>query len=75
MIKFEYTKRQYDYLCEECMLSEDERLILKLRCMNKSNTQLLTILEDRGMPMSLATLGRKIKIIDNKIHKALKESK
>lgn len=73
MIKFDYTKTQFDYICEEGMLSEDECLILKLRCMNNSNVQILTILEEKGFPMSLATLGRKTKKIDNKIHKIIKE--
>lgn len=54
-------------------ISEDECLILKLRCMNNSNVQILTILEEKGFPMSLATLGRKTKKIDNKIHKIIKE--
>lgn len=75
MIKFDYTKSQYELLCEECMLNEEEQLIFKLRCLSKSNVQILTELENRGCPLAPATLSRKIKNIDNKIHKVIKEGK
>lgn len=75
MIKFDYTKSQYELLCEECMLNEEEQLIFKLRCLSKSNVQISVELENRGFPMAPATLSRKIKNIDNKIHKVIKEGK
>lgn len=75
MIKFEYTKSQYELLCEECMLNEEEQLIFKLRCLSKSNAQISAELENRGFPMAPATLSRKIKNIDNKIHKVIREGK
>lgn len=73
MIKFNYSKRQYEVLCEECMLNEEEQLIFKLRCMSKSNMEILAELEEKGFPIAQATLSRKIKVIDNKIHKMIKE--
>lgn len=75
MIKFDYTKSQYELLCEECMLNEEERLIFKLRCMNNSNTQILMLLAEKNFSMSSATLSRKLKVINNKIHKVIKEGK
>ncbi len=73
MIKFEYNKKEYEALCNECMLNEEEKLILKLRCLSNSNTKILMILTEKGFPISSATLSRKIKMIDKKIHKVIKE--
>ena len=30
MKKFEYSKTEYERICEECMLNDEERIILKL---------------------------------------------
>ena len=69
MKKFEYSKTEYERICEECMLNDEERVILKLRCQNKSAVQILTILEEMNIPISNTTLSRKILKIDNKIKK------
>lgn len=69
MKRFEYSKSEYDRICEECMLTDDEKIILKLRCQGKSRQEMLNFLEDSNNPMSESTLGRKIKKIDNKIKK------
>lgn len=73
MIKFEYNKKEYETLCDECMMNEEEQLIFKLRCLGNSNTQILMILEENGFPISQATLSRKIKVIDKKVHKVIEK--
>jgi hypothetical protein len=69
MKKFEYSKTEYERICEECMLNDEERIILKLRCQSKSAVQILAILEEMNIPISNTTLSRKILKIDNKIKK------
>ena len=71
MKKFEYSKTEYEKICEECMLNDEECAILKLRCQGKSRQEILILLEDMNIPMSNATLGRKITKINNKINKAV----
>ena len=71
MKKFEYSKTEYEKICEECMLNDEECTILKLRCQGKSRQEILILLEDMNIPMSNATLGRKITKINNKINKAV----
>ena len=73
MKKFEYSKTEYERICEECMLSEDERIILKLRCQSKSAVQILAILEEMNIPISNTTLSRKILKIANKIKKMIRD--
>lgn len=73
MKKFEYSRTEYEKICEECMLDDDEKIILKLRCQNKSRIEILTILENMNIPMSDSTLGRKILKIDNKIRKMIRD--
>lgn len=73
MKKFEYSKTEYEKICEECMLNDEERAILKLRCQGKSRLEIVNILEDMNIPMSTATLGRKIAKIDNKITKMIRD--
>ena len=67
MKKFEYSKTEYERICEECLLNDEERFILKLRCQGKTSQEILNALEDMNAPISLSTLGRQIKKIDNKI--------
>lgn len=67
MKKFEYSKTEYERICEECLLNDEERIILKLRCQGKTSQEILNALEDMNAPISLSTLGRQIKKIDNKI--------
>ena len=67
MKRFDFSKSEYEKICEECMLNEEERAILKLRCQGKSSVEILHSLEEIGIPMSSATLSRKINKIDNKI--------
>ena len=71
MKKFEYSKTEYERICEECMLNDEERAILKLRCQGKSAVQILSALNEMGMPISNTTLSRKILKIDNKIKKMI----
>lgn len=75
MKKFEYSKTEYEKICEECMLNDDERTILKLRCQGKSRQEMLNILGDNQNPMSLATLGRKINKINIKIQTMVVKNK
>ncbi len=67
MKKFDFSKTEYEKICEECMLNEEEKTILKLRCQGKSRQEILNFFEDHNNPMSESTLGRKIAKIDNKI--------
>ena len=67
MRKFEYSKTEYEMVCEECMLTEDERIILKARCQGKSAIEIIHILDENKIPMSTATLSRKISKINKKI--------
>lgn len=73
MKKFDYSKTEYEIICEECMFDEEEQIILKMRCMSKSAQEILTVLDEKGKPMSTATLSRKIVKIDNKIRKLIRE--
>lgn len=73
MKKFEYSKTEYERICEECMLNDEERIILKLRCQSKSAVQILAILEEMNIPISNTTLSRKILKIDNKIKKMIRD--
>ena len=73
MIKFEYSRTEYEKICDECMLNDEERAILKLRCQGKSAVQILNALNEMGMPISNTTLSRKILRIDNKIKKMLRD--
>ncbi len=73
MKKFEYSKTEYEKICDECMLNEEERAILKLRCQGKSAVQILNVLNEMGMPISNTTLSRKILRIDNKIKKMIRD--
>lgn len=73
MKKFEYSKTEYERICEECMLNDEERAILKLRCQGKSAVQILHALNEMDMPISNTTLSRKILKIDNKIKKMIKD--
>lgn len=75
MRKFEYSKTEYERICEECMLNNEESIVLKLRCQGKSRQEMLTILEDANIPMSLSTLNRKIIKINNKIEKMVVKEK
>ena len=72
MKKFEYSKTEYEKICEECMLDDEECTILRLRCQGKSRQEILFLLDDIGKSMSLSTLGRIIKKIDNKINNKIK---
>lgn len=73
MKKFDYSKTEYEIICEECMLDEDEKIILKMRCMGKSAQEILTALDEKGKPMSSATLSRRIIKIDDRIKKMIRE--
>lgn len=75
MNKFEYSKTEYQRICEECMLSDEESAVLKLRCQGKSRIEMLHALEDLKMPMSLSTLNRKINKINSKIKKMVVKEK
>lgn len=55
------------------MFSEEERIILKMRCTGKTAQEILNVLEEKDKPMSTATLSRKILKIDNRIKKLIRE--
>ena len=43
MKKFDYSKTEFEKICEECMLTDDEKIILKARCQGKSAVQIVHI--------------------------------
>ena len=62
----ELTKREFDYLCEQCMFSEMQEQILKDRIKGKSIIQI-----SMEQNISEATVNREIKTIKKKISKII----
>lgn len=66
MIKFEFTKKDFDIIKDKCMLNEELTKVLEYRIKGYSNTQIAL-----KLGMSERTLSRRIKQIDNKIKKVI----
>ena len=66
MVKFDFTKTEYEYIIEECMFNDELKTILEMLIKNYSRTQIAMKLN-----MSERTLDKRIRVIKNKIKKIL----
>lgn len=66
MIKFEFTKKDFEEFKEKCMLNDELSAILEYRIKNYSLTKIATL-----MNMSESSVSRRIKKLDEKIRKII----
>ena len=66
IMKFEFTKSEYEHLKEELMLNEEMAKILEMKIKGESNTKMAYALN-----ISERTLSRRIKTLKKKIMKVL----
>lgn len=62
MYRMEYSKTEYEKICEECMLSYRQSKILYYRCKGYDNIAI-----SEKLNIGTATLSREIKKINDKI--------
>lgn len=65
-VKLDFTLREYEYFCKECMFTEIQEKILKLRIKGKSLVQI-----SMETNISTATVSREIAKIKKKILKVI----
>jgi len=65
-VKFDFTLKEYEYFCRECMFSEIQEEILRRRIKGESNIKI-----SMELCISTATLSREIKKIKKKILKVI----
>lgn len=65
-VKFDFTLKEYEYFCKECMFSEEQEQILKLRIKGKSIVAI-----SMELHTSTATVSREIRKIKKKILKVI----
>lgn len=65
-VKFDFTLKEYEYFCRECMFSELQEEILRMKIKDKSNIQI-----SMELNISTSTLTREIKKIKKKIYKVM----
>ena len=63
---FEFTKKEYEYICEECMLNEEYKKLLQMKIMGYSRTKMAMELS-----ISESTLDAMIQKLKKKIKKIL----
>lgn len=63
---FEFTKKEYEYICEECMLNEEYKKLLQMKIMGYSRTKMAMELS-----ISESTLDTMIQKLKKKIKKIL----
>ena len=68
---YEFTKDDYEYLVDKCMLNDELALIFKYKIQGNSNTEIMMKLRYNNIYLSEATLSRRLKILKKKIMKAL----
>lgn len=68
---YEFTKDDYNYLVDKCMLNDELALIFKYKIHGDSNTEIMMKLREHNIYLSEATLSRRLKKLKNKIKKAL----
>ena len=66
MFQFEFTKTEYEYICEECMLNEDYAKLLKMEIQEYSRAKMADELH-----VSIDTLDVMIRKLKKKIKKIL----
>lgn len=65
-VKFDFTLKEYEYFCKECMFSEIQEDILRRRIKGESNIKI-----SMELNISTATLSREIRKIKKKILKVI----
>ena len=65
-VKFDFTRKEYDYFCEQCMFSELQEQILEMKIKEKSNVQI-----SMSLHISEPTVTREVRKIKKKILKVL----
>lgn len=70
-IKTEFTEPECERFRRECNFSEQEMAVFNLRVKDTTITAIEEKLREIGMPMSEATINRRISSIKKKIHKVL----
>ena len=63
---FEFTKDDFEYIVNKCMLNDELSAILKMKIYGESNTKIADTLG-----LSEATLSRRLKLLKKKIKRAL----
>lgn len=66
MIKYDFTKKEFESIIEECMFNEELTAILRMRIQNYSIVQM-----SMKLNTSERTISRRLKEIDKKIKKIL----
>jgi len=70
-IKTEFTEPECERFRRECNFTPDERVVFDLRVKDITIVAIQEKLKEMGMPMSEATVNRRIKSIKKKIYKVL----
>lgn len=65
-VKFDFTLKEYEYFCEQCLFTELQEKILKLKIKRKSNIEITMELN-----ISESTLTREVRKIKFKIFKVI----
>ena len=65
-VKFDFTRNEYNYFCEQCMFSELQEQILEMKIKEKSNVQI-----SMSLHISEPTVTREVRKIKRKILKVL----
>lgn len=65
-IKFEFTRKEYEYICDECMLNEEYKKLFEMKIKGYSRTKMALELN-----VSEATLDVMIKKLKKKIRKII----
>lgn len=65
-IKLDFTKKEYEYFCEECMFGDIDKEILKYKIQRKSLVEISFLVN-----MSVDNVKKRIKYIKNKIKRVI----
>jgi len=65
-VKFDFTRNEYNYFCEQCMFSDLQEKILEMKIKEKSNVQI-----SMNLHISEPTVTREVRKIKKKILKIL----
>jgi len=70
-LKTDFTEPECERFRADCNFTEQERIIFDLRVKDSTIISIQTKLNELGMPLSEATINRRIRSIKDKIHKVL----
>ena len=65
-IKLDFTKKEYEYFCEECMFGDIDKEILKYKVQRKSLVEISFLVN-----MSVDNVKKRIRYIKNKIKRVI----